>query len=44
MQAKYKDPLSGLLFSSSEEFCHIRSLPPDIVSGYLALRGKVPIM
>lgn len=43
-QAKYKDPLSGLLFSSSEEFRLLRSLPPDIISGYLALRGKMPIL
>lgn len=43
-QAKYRDPLSGLLFTSSDEFRHIRSLPPDIIRGYLALRGKMPIM
>ena len=41
--AKYTDPLSGMYFSTSEEFQLIRTLPQDIVQGYLALRGKIPI-
>lgn len=32
-----------MYFSTSEEFQLIRTLPQDIVQGYLALRGKIPI-
>jgi len=41
--AKYTDPLTGIFFSTSEEFHLIRSLPSDIIQGYLALRGKLTI-
>ena len=43
VRSKYTDPLTGLYFSSSEEFELIRTLPSDILQGYLALRGKVPV-
>ena len=41
--AKYTDPLTGLYYNSSEEFELIRTLPTDIVQGYLSLRGKIPV-
>lgn len=37
-QAKYKDPRTGIQYNNSMEFGSIRSLPMDIVSGYLTLR------
>ena len=41
--AKYTDPLTGLYYNSTEEFELIRTLPTDIVQGYLCLRGKIPV-
>ena len=43
MPAKYTDPLSGMHFSSSGEYELIRTLPSDIIQGYLAIRGKVQV-
>ena len=43
MQAKYTDPMTGIYFNTSEEFQLVRTLPTDIVQGYLALRGKLAI-
>lgn len=39
-QAKYMDPQTKLYYSMVEEFCTVRSLPSDIISGYLTLRGE----
>jgi len=36
--AHYTDPQTKLNYSSAEEFQHIRTLPSDIVQGYLAVR------
>ncbi|XP_059481848.1 INO80 complex subunit C [Neocloeon triangulifer] len=36
--AKYTDPQTKLRYSTSAEFSTIRSLPNDIVTGYLTLR------
>ena len=41
-QGKYKDPRTGIQYNNSMEFGSIRSLPMDIVSGYLALRKAAP--
>ena len=41
-QAKYKDPRTGIQYNNSDEFGSIRSLPMDIVNGYLALRKAAP--
>ncbi len=43
VQAKYTDPMTGIYFNTSEEFQLVRTLPSDIVQGYLALRGKLAI-
>jgi YL1 nuclear protein C-terminal domain len=37
-QAKYTDPQTQLRFSLAEEFQTIRTMPGDIIAGYLALR------
>ncbi|KAF0765057.1 INO80 complex subunit C [Aphis craccivora] len=37
--AKYKDPQTSLYYAGHEEFSTIRSLPSDIITGYLTLRG-----
>lgn len=42
LPAKYKDPRTGIQYNNSMEFGSIRSLPMDIVSGYLALRKAAP--
>ncbi|XP_029207937.1 INO80 complex subunit C-like [Acropora muricata] len=42
LPAKYKDPSTGIQYNNSMEFGSIRSLPMDIVSGYLALRKAAP--
>ena len=39
----YTDPLTGLYFSNSQEFEQIRTLPSNIIQGYLLLRGKATI-
>ncbi|XP_014250714.1 INO80 complex subunit C isoform X2 [Cimex lectularius] len=39
LEAKYTDPQTKLFFSNAEEFATIRSLPSDIIAGYLNLRG-----
>uniref|UniRef100_A0A8C4QPI2 INO80 complex subunit C n=1 Tax=Eptatretus burgeri TaxID=7764 RepID=A0A8C4QPI2_EPTBU len=36
--APYSDPLTKLRFATAEEFSRLRSLPPDVAAGYLALR------
>ncbi|EDO45850.1 predicted protein [Nematostella vectensis] len=41
-QSKYKDPRTGLQFSTSSEFSTSRNLPSDIVTGYLSLRKAAP--
>ena len=41
--AQYTDPLTLLHFSTSNEFETIRTLPSNIVQGYLGLRGKATI-
>ena len=41
--AQYTDPLTLLHFSTSSEFETIRTLPNNIVQGYLGLRGKATI-
>ena len=38
-KASYTDPNSGLYYASIEEYKKIRRLTPDVVQGYLALRG-----
>lgn len=40
LPAKYMDPQTKLYYSMAEEFCTVRSLPSDIISGYLTLRGE----
>lgn len=40
LQAKYVDPPTKLYYSNANEFCTVRSLPSDIISGYLTLRGE----
>ncbi|KAL9968288.1 hypothetical protein ACROYT_G026642 [Oculina patagonica] len=42
LPAKYKDPRTGIQYNNSMEFGSIRSLPMDIVNGYLALRKAAP--
>ena len=37
-QAKYTDPQTQLRYSLAEEFQTIRTMPNDIVAGYLTLR------
>lgn len=38
LPANYKDPLTQIRYSTSSEFTALRTLPSDIVQGYLALR------
>uniref|UniRef100_G1DFU8 INO80 complex subunit C n=1 Tax=Capra hircus TaxID=9925 RepID=G1DFU8_CAPHI len=42
--ANYTDPQSKLRFSTIEEFSYIRRLPPDVVTGCLALRKATSIV
>ncbi|CAH0382261.1 unnamed protein product [Bemisia tabaci] len=39
LTAKYTDPQTKLQYAMAEEFSTVRSLPSDIISGYLSLRG-----
>lgn len=39
-KAKYKDPQTSLYYATHEEFSTVRSLPSDIITGYLTLRGS----
>lgn len=39
LEAKYTDPQTKLFFANAEEFATTRSLPSDIIAGYLSLRG-----
>lgn len=39
-KAKYKDPQTSLYYAGYEEFSTVRSLPSDIITGYLTLRGS----
>jgi YL1 nuclear protein C-terminal domain len=38
LEAKYTDPQTKLRYATVEEYQIIKSLPNDIVTGYLALR------
>ncbi|ESP03218.1 hypothetical protein LOTGIDRAFT_237822 [Lottia gigantea] len=38
LEASYVDPQTKLRYATAEEFSHVRILPGDIVTGYLALR------
>lgn len=38
LPAKYRDPITNLYYANAEEYQIVRSLPNDIVSGYLSLR------
>ncbi|XP_065221180.1 INO80 complex subunit C [Planococcus citri] len=40
LPAKYMDPQTKLYYSMVEEFSTVRSLPSDIITGYLTLRGE----
>ena len=45
LQARYTDPQTKLRYANPEEFTRARTLPGDLVNGYLALRkasGPVP--
>uniref|UniRef100_A0A1A9W949 Vps72/YL1 C-terminal domain-containing protein n=1 Tax=Glossina brevipalpis TaxID=37001 RepID=A0A1A9W949_9MUSC len=42
--APYMDPQTKLYYHNAEEFRIIRSLPSDIIQGYLALRGATNIV
>ncbi|CAL8106364.1 unnamed protein product [Calicophoron daubneyi] len=35
----YTDPETKLNYSTSEEFSIVRNLPPEIINGYLSIRG-----
>ncbi|THD19370.1 INO80 complex subunit C [Fasciola gigantica] len=35
----YTDPSTQLHYATSQEFSTVRNLPPELISGYLALRG-----
>ncbi|XP_065178597.1 INO80 complex subunit C-like [Sycon ciliatum] len=39
LDTNYTDPSTKLRYASANEFQMMRALPPDIVQGYLALRG-----
>ncbi|RZF43876.1 hypothetical protein LSTR_LSTR007212 [Laodelphax striatellus] len=39
LPAKYTDPQTKLYYALAEEFATVRSLPSDIINGYLTLRG-----
>ena len=38
MQARYTDPQTKIRYANPEEFTRVRTLPSDLVTGYLALR------
>jgi INO80 complex subunit C len=40
---RYTDPLTSLYFNAVDEFETIRTLPSNIIQGYLSLRGKATI-
>ncbi|XP_059619059.1 INO80 complex subunit C [Phlebotomus argentipes] len=42
--ALYTDPQTKLNYHNAEEFTTVRSLPMDLTSGYLALRGATSIV
>ena len=42
LQAKYTDPHTKLRYATPDEYQRLRSLPSDIVAGYLALRKANP--
>ncbi|KAA0189303.1 INO80 complex subunit C [Fasciolopsis buskii] len=35
----YTDPSTRLNYATSQEFFTVRNFPPELISGYLALRG-----
>ncbi|CAH1395631.1 unnamed protein product [Nezara viridula] len=39
LEAKYTDPQTKLFYSNTDEFATVRTLPSDIIAGYLTLRG-----
>ena len=43
-QARYTDPHSRLRYATTQEFQRIKTLPSDIVTGYLALRKVNPVV
>ncbi|KAM7346700.1 INO80 complex subunit C [Cochliomyia hominivorax] len=44
LEAPYTDPQTKLHYHNAEEFRIIRTLPSDIIQGYLALRGATNIV
>ncbi|XKL67899.1 hypothetical protein PGB90_003390 [Kerria lacca] len=40
LPAKYIDPQTKLYYSTIDEFTIVRTLPSDIITGYLTLRGE----
>ncbi|XP_011187762.1 INO80 complex subunit C [Zeugodacus cucurbitae] len=42
--APYTDPHSKLRYANSDEYAVVKTLPSDIVAGYLALRGASSIV
>lgn len=42
LPASYTDPQTKLRYSTSDEFSRIRTLPADIINGYLTLRKVSP--
>lgn len=45
LEARYTDPQTKIRYATPEEFSRVRTLPSDLVSGYLSLRkasGPVP--
>lgn len=44
LEAPYTDPQTKLHYRNAEEFRIIRTLPSDIIQGYLALRGATNIV
>lgn len=44
LEAAYTDPQTKLYYHNAEEFRIIRTLPSDIIQGYLALRGATNIV
>jgi hypothetical protein len=38
LPAKYRDPQTNILYSLADEYQIVKTLPSDIVAGYLALR------
>uniref|UniRef100_T1HFC8 YL1_C domain-containing protein n=1 Tax=Rhodnius prolixus TaxID=13249 RepID=T1HFC8_RHOPR len=41
LEAKFTDPQTKLFYANADEFTTVRSLPSDIIAGYLSLRGAI---